>query len=98
MDHSNEPIADLEYRTFMVKLSRQFNSQDLNELKYMLTSMLPAGIMESLNTPLDVFLRLERLMLVGPNNLQTLERLLRSMGKKRLSSMISSFLLKTSVE
>ena len=79
----------------MLELSRQLNSQDLNELRYMLSSTLPAGIVGSLDTPLDVFQHLERLMFVGPNNLRKLERLFWSMGEERLSSMVKSYIFFT---
>ena len=88
----DEIITDFEYRKFMLELSRQFTTQDTDELKFMLTSKLPA---EDINTPLDVFQHLERLKFVGPNNLRKLARLFWSMGKERLYSMVTSYIFFT---
>jgi hypothetical protein len=54
MDHNNAIIPDLEYRIFMLELSHQFTSEDTEELKYVLASLIPAGKMESLDTTLKV--------------------------------------------
>ena len=92
MDHNNAMVPDLEYRIFMLELSHQFTSEDTEELKYVLASLIPAGKMESLDTTLKVFRCLEKLERVGPNNLCGLERLFSLMGKHRLSSMVTSFI------
>jgi hypothetical protein len=54
MDHNNAIIPDLEYRIFMLELSHQFTSEDTEELKHVLASLIPAGKMESLDTTLKV--------------------------------------------
>ena len=95
MDDDNGVITDSEYREFMLKLSRKFSSQDIEELKYILTSRLPAGIIESLDTALKVFIYLERLCFVGPNNLCELVRLFDTMGKNELSSTVKLFVFFT---
>jgi hypothetical protein len=77
----------------MLKLSRRLTSQDIEELKYMLTSpVIRAGIMESLDTTLKLFLHLEKLLFVGPNNLWKLAELFRVMGKQRLCDIVIKFI------
>jgi hypothetical protein len=76
----------------MLKLSRRLTSQDIKELKYMLTSIIPAGKMESLDMPLKLFLHLEKLLFVGPNNLWKLAELFRVMGKQSLCDIVIKFI------
>ena len=78
----------------MVKLSRRLTSQDIEELKYMLlvTSVIPAGKMESLDTNLKLFLHLRRLEFVGPNKLWKLAELFRAMESHRLCDIITNFI------
>jgi hypothetical protein len=76
----------------MVKLSRRLTSQDTEELKYMLASVIPAGIMESLDTTLKLFLHLERLQFVGPNELWELQELFRAMESQRLCDIVTNFI------
>jgi hypothetical protein len=76
----------------MLKLSRRLTSQDTEELKYMLASVIPAGIMESLDTTLKLFLHLERLEFVGPNKLWKLAELFRAMESQRLCDIVNKFI------
>jgi hypothetical protein len=76
----------------MLKLSRRLTSQDTEELKYMLASVIPAGIMESLDTTLKLFLHLERLQFVGPNELWELQELFRAMESQRLCDIVTNFI------
>ena len=76
----------------MLKLSRRLTSQDTEELKYMLTLRIPAGKMESLDTNLKLFLHLERLEFVGPNNLWELAELFRAMESQRLCDIVTNFI------
>jgi hypothetical protein len=92
MDNLNATIPDLKYRRFMVKLSRRLTTQETEELKYMLASVIPAGIMESLDTTLKLFLYLERLQIVGPNNLWELAELFREMESQRLCDIVTNFI------
>ena len=92
MQNLNSTIPDLKYRGFVVQLSRQLTSQDTEELKYMLTLRIPASIMESLDTNLKLFLHLERLEFVGPNNLWELAKLFRAMESHRLGDIITNFI------
>ena len=75
-----------------MKLSRRLTSQDTEELKYMLASVIPAGIMESLDTTLKLFLHLERLQFVGPNELWELQELFRAMESQRLCDIVTNFI------
>ena len=75
-----------------MKLSRRLTSQDTEELKYMLASVIPAGIMESLDTTLKLFLHLERLEFVGPNELWELQELFRAMESQRLCDIVTNFI------
>ncbi len=93
MDGLKEKIPDLEYRGFMLKLSRQITAQDIAEFKYMLTSLIPDGKMETLDTVLKLFRFLEQQLFVGPNNLSKLEELFRAMDKPKLCHMITNFML-----
>ena len=92
MDGLNKWIPDLEYREFMLKLSRQITAVDMAELKYMLTSRIPDGKKESLKTALELFRYLEMLLFVGTNNLANLRELFRRMDKPELCQMITKFI------
>jgi hypothetical protein len=76
----------------MLQLSDQLTSQDIEELKYILTSAIPDGIMESLNTTFDLFRHLEKLLFVGPNNLWKLAELFRVMRRQRLCDIVIKFI------
>ncbi len=93
MDGPREMIPDLKYRGFMLKLSRQITAQDMAEFKYMLTSLIPEGKKETLDTPIELFRFLEQQLFVGPNNLSKLEELFRAMDKLKLCHMITNFIL-----
>ena len=81
-------IPDLKYREFMLQLSRQITSQDMEELKYILASRIPDGIMESLDTALELFRHLERRLFVGPNNLCSLKELFGVMKKQTFCDIL----------
>ena len=57
----------------------------------MLASLIPDGKMESLNTVLELFLHLEKLLFVGPNSLRNLKELFDIMGKQTFCDMIANF-------
>ncbi|CAB4007032.1 Caspase-8 [Paramuricea clavata] len=92
MENRNSTIPDIKYRGFMVKLSHRLTSQDTEELKYMLTSVIPAGVMESLDTTLKLFLHLEKQLFVGPNELWELQELFRAMESQRLCDIVTNFI------
>ena len=92
MDGVNKCIPDLEYRVFMLKLSRQITAQDMAELKYLLSSLIPEGKKESLKTALELFRYLEMLLFVGTNNLTNLKELFRRMDKPELCQMVTKFI------
>ena len=91
MDGLGKKIPDLEYRVFMLKLSRQITEQDMDEIKYMLKSRIPDGKKESLNTALKLINYLEQMLFVEPNILWDLEELFRRMDKPKLCQMITKF-------
>jgi hypothetical protein len=64
----------------------------------MLASVIPAGIMESLDTNLKLFLHLERLEFVGPNNLWKLAELFRAMEKQSLCDIVTNLVIADSAE
>ena len=89
-----EIVPDLKYRGFMLKLSRQITAQDMAELKYMLASLIPDGKMEKIDTALELFRYLQKILFVEPNNLIKLEKLFREMEKPKLYKMVTKFVLK----
>ena len=92
MDGLNKWIPDLEYREFMLKLSREITLQDMAELKYVLTSLIPEGEKESLKTALELFRYLEMLLFVGANNLARLKEIFLIMDKPKLCEMVAEFM------
>ncbi len=92
MDGLKEKIPDLEYRGFMLKLSRQITAQDMAEFKYMLTSLIPDGKKETLDTAIELFRFLEQQLFVGPNNLSKLEELFRAMDKTALCETVTKYI------
>ena len=96
MTEFEQKVPDLTYRTFMVQLSRQITSKDEESLKYLLTSVIPDGKMELLDTPLKLIRQLERIDYIGPNNfpgLMLLQHLFGVMGRKDLCDMIARFVV-----
>ena len=96
MTEFERKVSDLEYRAFMLQLSSQMTSKDEERLKYLLTSVIPDGKMELLDTPLKLFRQLERLDYIGPNNcsgLQFMQRLFVIMERKDLGDMIARFVV-----
>ena len=92
MDGLSNWIPDVEYREFMLKLSRQITAQDMAELKYMLVSPeFPEGKMESLKTALELFRFLEHQRFVEQNNLGNLQELFGKMDKHKLCQMVAKF-------
>ena len=89
MDSIDAVIPNLDYRIFMLQLSGHFTTQDMEELTYVLA--IPSGIAERLTTNLQVFKYLERVGLVGPNDLHHLERLFTLMDRYDLRRMITTF-------
>jgi ribosomal protein L17 len=69
MDGDIEMIPDLKYRVFMLKLSRQITEQDMKELKYVLTRLIPNGKKEKLNSALECFVYLNNKNLLEKINL-----------------------------
>ena len=92
MDGLNKWIPDLDYREFMLKLSREITSQDMAELKYVLTSLIPEGKKESLKTALELFRYLEMRLFVGANNLASLKEVFLIMDKPKLCKMAAEFM------
>ena len=94
MDSLKDWIPDLEYREFMVELSEQITAQDLERMRYMLTSksLFPAGIMERLDTGLKLFVFLEQILFVGPNNLMKLQELFRTIRNPKLCEMVTNYI------
>ena len=66
-------LPDGEYRAMILQLSSDL---ELEDLKYMLRSLIPDGKSERLTTTLQVFVHLENLLFVGPRNLRGLRELL----------------------
>ena len=86
-------VPDVEYRVLMLKLSRLLSSsEDIDELTYMLTTKIPAGIKERLLTPLEVFVFLEKSGVLGPKKLYWLHKLFQKMEKPDLSAMVLNFI------
>lgn len=95
MSEIEKKVPDLKYRGFMLQLSRHVTMEDAEELKYLLTSAIPAGKMESLDTTLKLFRHLEKLDYIGPNNifgLELLERLFQVMKRNYLCVMVVRFI------
>ena len=96
-----EKVPDLKYRAFMLQLSSQMTSKDEERLKYLLTSAIPDGKMEVLNTPLKLFRQFERLDWIGPKNipgLKFLQLLFELMQREELGAMIANFVVNQKVE
>ena len=92
IDGLNKWIPDLEYRVFMLKLSRQITAQDMEQLKRVLSSLIPEGKKESLKTALELFRYLEMLLFVETNNLAKLKEVFRIIDKPILCEMITKFI------
>ena len=82
---------DLKFRSFMMKLSKEFKNDDLVEIKYALKKTIPGGKMESLRTPLQVFTELEERNILGPGKLGDLRDLLDTIDRPNLLSMVDDF-------
>ena len=80
-----------DYRSFMIKLGSEMKSDDLSKLKYFLKGKIPAGKMEGLNKPLDLFSELEDRAVIGPGKLDKLRSYLEGIDRPSLISMVDEF-------
>lgn len=74
-----------------MRLAKEFKRDDLSELKYALKETIPAGKMESLDKPLDIFTELEDRGVVGPGKLDKLRCLMEDIDRPFLISMVDEF-------
>ena len=95
MSDTQEIVPQYEYDALLLELKRPFesNETDFKTLKFLLRERIPDGKRERLKTPLDVFVHLERLRLLGPDNLSGLLQLFRLMEKSELCDRVNSFVM-----
>jgi hypothetical protein len=79
------------YRSFLVNLDKTFKKDDLYILKFTLKDVIPEGVLETLNRPLDVFSELEQRGYLGPDNLDKLRKYLGPVERPKLIEMVDEF-------
>ena len=76
---------NMEFRKQLYHISNQLSNSDVNNLKFLCTDFVPRRQLEDINTGFDLFSALEGIDdALGPDNLEFLEELLKTLHKGHL--------------
>ena len=78
------------FQTFLERLSREIEEQ-LESLKFLLEKHIPAGTLEKCTTPKKLFKCMKQKSLLGYNNLDFLEDLLKVAQRSDLAEIVEDF-------
>lgn len=80
------------YRKFLIKLSLDLSSKDLEMLTFAAVDFIPRGRMENIRTGLQLFNVLEQDIKIGPRNMSLLQDMFQTIGRVDLAQRIQSYL------
>ena len=80
------------YRKFLIKLSLDLSSKDLEMLTFAAVDFIPRGRMENIRTGLQFFNVLEQDIKIGPRNMSLLQDMFQTIGRVDLARRIQSYL------
>ena len=79
------------FQTFLERLSQEIEEEQLESLKFMLETHIPAGTLEKCKTARQLFKRMKQQSLLRSNNLDFLERLLTEAKRSDLVEIVKDF-------
>jgi hypothetical protein len=79
------------FNGFLIELGRMFKKDDLKELKFALDDVIPPGQSEKITEPIDVFIALKQLELLGPDKLDVLREYLEVLHRPNLIQMVDDY-------
>ena len=77
-------METFEFRKGLYQLATHFSHAEVTKLKFMCDDDLPRGALERAGTAFDIFILMENKELVGQSDLDYLEEIMETVGKKHL--------------
>lgn len=77
-------------RLKLTEVASKLDSKELEKLKYLCVDYIPPGDLEKINTPEQLFLKLEQRKKIEPSRLEFLIERLGSVGRKDLADDLKS--------
>ncbi|XP_068559309.1 CASP8 and FADD-like apoptosis regulator [Cebidichthys violaceus] len=79
------------FRVLMANINEDMDSEDLNSVKFLLSSTLPREKTEKAQSFLDVIIELEKLDIVSPERVDFLEECFRNIGRFDLAKKVTAY-------
>ncbi|KAA8588233.1 CASP8 and FADD-like apoptosis regulator isoform X1 [Etheostoma spectabile] len=79
------------FRVLMANINDDVANEDLNSVKFLLSSTLPREQMEKAKSFLDVIIELEKLDIVSPERVDCIEECLRTIGRVDLAKKVTAY-------
>ena len=86
------------FQTFLERLSQEIEEEQLESLKFMLETHMPAGTLEKCKTARQLFKRMKQQSLLRSNNLDFLEQLLTEAQRSDLVEIVKDFKRQSTME
>lgn len=80
-----------KFRLKLTEVASNLDSEKLEKLKYLCVDYIPAGDLEKINNPEQLFLNLEQRKKIEPSRLDFLVERLESVGRKDLADDLKSY-------
>ena len=80
-----------KYRAFLLHFGENLKANDLKSIKFILKDEIPAGKLEQINQPHQLFTTLEEHGLLGPTKLDELRECLKDIDRPNLINMLDEF-------
>ena len=93
MSHENVVSSqrNRKYRAFLLHFGENLKTRDLKRIKFILKDEIPAGKLEQINQPHELFTTLEEHGLLGPSKLDELRECLKDIDRPNLINMLDEF-------
>ncbi|XP_034417044.1 uncharacterized protein LOC117750145 isoform X4 [Cyclopterus lumpus] len=86
------------FRVLMANLNEDMANEDLNSVKFLLSSTLPREKMEKVQSFLDVIIELEKLDIVSPERVDFVEQCFRNIGRVDLAKKVTAYKMSVTSE
>ncbi|KAL3056515.1 hypothetical protein OYC64_019074 [Pagothenia borchgrevinki] len=80
-----------KFRVLMANINEDMAAEDLSNVKFLLSSTIPRENMEKATSFLDVIIELEKLDIVSPERVDSVEKCLRDIGRVDLAKKVSAY-------
>ncbi|KAK5861244.1 hypothetical protein PBY51_022656 [Eleginops maclovinus] len=80
-----------KFRVLMANINEDMTDEDLSSVKFLLSSTIPPENMEKAKSFLDVIIELEKLDIVSPERVDSVEGCLRDIGRVDLAKKVSAY-------